>query len=127
MLIPIFQLTDRGLIWNTDLVETLELQNLMLNSLQTVYSAENRKESRGAHSHEDFPDRVDEYDYSKSIDGQQMKPIEQHWRKHTMSYCSMDTGKVRHGWFGRLGGYRVCQTNSLKYSIHDNIVQTSHL
>jgi succinate dehydrogenase / fumarate reductase flavoprotein subunit len=71
------KVTDRGLIWNTDLVETLELDNLIGNAMVTVAGAVNRTESRGAHAREDFPDRDDKT-----------------WMKHTLAWLDAD-GTVR--------------------------------
>lgn len=68
---------DRSMIWNTDLVEALELENLLLQASVTMHGANNRTESRGAHAREDFADRDDKV-----------------WMKHTLAYLDVPTGKV---------------------------------
>ncbi|WP_137753069.1 succinate dehydrogenase flavoprotein subunit [Sphingopyxis sp. L1A2A] len=88
--------TDRSLIWNTDLVETLELDNLISQATVTMHSAFNRKESRGAHAHEDFPNRDDAT-----------------WMKHTVAWFD--------GWGGKGGGVRLDYRPVHEYTLSDDV------
>ena len=75
--VPELRVSDRSLTWNSDLIETLEFDNLIAQAVVTMDSARNRTESRGAHAREDFPDRDDK-----------------NWMKHTLAWFDDATGKV---------------------------------
>ena len=88
--------SDKGLIWNSDLVETMELDNLISQATVTLHGAQNRKESRGAHAHEDFPDRNDA-----------------EWMKHTAAWFN--------GWGGKGGEVRIDYRPVHEYTLTDDV------
>ncbi|MEQ7873555.1 succinate dehydrogenase flavoprotein subunit [Sphingomonas sp. ASV193] len=90
------KIADRSLIWNSDLIETLELDNMLAQASVTMHCAANRKESRGAHMQEDYPTRDDA-----------------NWMKHTIAWFD--------GWGGKGGGVRIDYRPVHSYTLTDEV------